>query len=80
VDILVNNAGVLRDKSFARMTDPDWDLVYGVHLRGTFKCSRAVWPHFKKQKSGRIINTCSAVGLYGNFGQTNYSAGEMFHS
>lgn len=75
VDILVNNAGVLRDKSFVRMTDADWDMVYGVHLRGTFQCSRAVWPIFKKQKSGRIINTSSAVGLYGNFGQANYSSG-----
>ncbi|KAJ3039636.1 hypothetical protein HK097_002774, partial [Rhizophlyctis rosea] len=74
IDILVNNAGILRDKSFARMTDADWDLVYRVHLRGTFKVSKAAWPYFLKQKYGRIINTTSAVGLYGNFGQANYSA------
>ncbi|KND01081.1 uncharacterized protein SPPG_04173 [Spizellomyces punctatus DAOM BR117] len=74
VDIIVNNAGILRDKSFARMTDNDWDLVQRVHLRGTYKVAKAAWPHMVKQKYGRIINTTSAVGLYGNFGQANYSA------
>ncbi|CAO3639563.1 unnamed protein product [Cunninghamella blakesleeana] len=77
VDILVNNAGILRDKSFARLTDADWDLVHKVHLRGTYKVIKAAWPHFVKQKYGRIINTASAVGLYGNFGQTNYSAAKL---
>ncbi|CAO3689822.1 unnamed protein product [Rhizopus stolonifer] len=77
VDILVNNAGILRDKSFARMTDADWDLVHKVHLRGTYKVIKAAWPHFVKQEYGRIINTASAVGLYGNFGQTNYSAAKL---
>ncbi|KAI7895141.1 uncharacterized protein EV154DRAFT_436916 [Mucor mucedo] len=77
VDIVVNNAGILRDKSFARMTDADWDLVHRVHLRGTYKVVQAAWPHFVKQKYGRIINTASAVGLYGNFGQTNYSAAKL---
>jgi multifunctional beta-oxidation protein len=77
VDIVVNNAGILRDKSFSRMTDQDWDLVQRVHLRGTFKVCKAAWPHFLKQKYGRIINTASAVGLYGNFGQANYSAGNF---
>ncbi|KAJ1541175.1 hypothetical protein HK405_010823, partial [Cladochytrium tenue] len=75
IDIVVNNAGILRDKSFARATDNDWDLIHNVHLRGTYKVAKAAWPHFVKQKYGRIINTTSAVGLYGNFGQTNYSAG-----
>ncbi|TPX53386.1 hypothetical protein PhCBS80983_g06299 [Powellomyces hirtus] len=74
VDIIVNNAGILRDKSFTRMTDNDWDLVQRVHLRGTYKVAKAAWPHMLKQKYGRIINTTSAVGLYGNFGQANYSA------
>jgi multifunctional beta-oxidation protein len=78
IDIIVNNAGILRDKSFARMTDADWNLVLRVHLRGSYKVAKAAWPHFLKQKYGRIINTASAVGLYGNFGQTNYSAGN-FH-
>lgn len=77
VDILVNNAGILRDKSFARMADADWDLVHKVHLRGTYKVIKAAWPHFVKQEYGRIINTASAVGLYGNFGQTNYSAAKL---
>ncbi|KAJ3196201.1 hypothetical protein HK101_009764 [Irineochytrium annulatum] len=74
IDIIVNNAGILRDKSFARATDADWDLVHRVHLRGTYKVAKAAWPHFLNQKYGRIINTTSAVGLYGNFGQANYSA------
>ena len=74
VDIIVNNAGIIRDKSFSRLTDQDWDLVQRVHLRGTFKVTKAAWPYFLKQKYGRIINTASAVGLYGNFGQANYSA------
>jgi multifunctional beta-oxidation protein len=70
----VNNAGILRDKSFIRCTDTDWDLVQRIHLRGTYKVCKAAWPHFLKQKYGRIINTASSVGLYGNFGQANYSA------
>jgi multifunctional beta-oxidation protein len=74
IDILVNNAGILRDKSFARLTDQDWDMVHKVHLRGSYKTAKAAWPYFNKQKFGRIINTSSAVGLYGNFGQANYSA------
>jgi multifunctional beta-oxidation protein len=76
IDIIVNNAGILRDKSFTKLTDQDWDLVYNIHLGGTFKVCQAAWPYFLKQKFGRIINTASAVGLYGNFGQTNYSAGK----
>ncbi|KAI8926957.1 hypothetical protein BC831DRAFT_454475 [Entophlyctis helioformis] len=74
IDVIVNNAGILRDKSFARMTDADWDLVHRVHLRGSYKVVKAAWPHMLKQKYGRIINTASSVGLYGNFGQANYSA------
>jgi len=75
VDILVNNAGILRDKSFARATDEDWDMVHRVHLRGTYKVTKAAWDHMMNQKFGRIVNTSSSVGLYGNFGQANYSAG-----
>lgn len=74
IDVIVNNAGILRDKSFVKMTDAEWKAVQGTHLRGTYKVSKAAWPHFMKQGYGRIINTSSAVGLYGNFGQTNYSA------
>jgi multifunctional beta-oxidation protein len=72
--VIINNAGILRDKSFAKMSDAEWKAVHGTHLRGTFKVTKAVWPHFMKQGYGRIVNTASAVGLYGNFGQTNYSA------
>ncbi|KAJ1823050.1 hypothetical protein LPJ56_003033 [Coemansia sp. RSA 2599] len=74
IDIVINNAGILRDKAFANATAQDWDLVYRVHLRGTYKVSKAAWPYFVKQKSGVIINTNSAVGMFGNFGQTNYAA------
>ncbi|KAG8978152.1 hypothetical protein FRC05_011268 [Tulasnella sp. 425] len=74
VHVLVANAGILRDKSFAAMTETEWDQVMAVHLRGTYKCAKAVWPVFQKQKYGRIITTSSGVGLYGNFGQANYSS------
>ena len=77
VTILINNAGVLRDKSFKNMSDAEWDLVQLVHLKGAFSCSKAAWPHFRSQKFGRIINTASAAGLYGNVGQANYSAAKM---
>jgi multifunctional beta-oxidation protein len=73
IDILINNAGILRDVSFKNMKDEDWDLVFKVHVKGAYKCARAAWPHFRKQKYGRVINTASAAGLFGNFGQTNYS-------
>ena len=64
--VIVNNAGILRDKSFAGANEKDWNLVMNVHLRGTYKVCKAAWPIFSKQKYGRIINTTSAVGLYGN--------------
>lgn len=72
VDILINNAGILRDRSFARTSDTDWDLVHKVHLKGAFAVSRAAWPHMKKQNYGRIVMTSSVAGIYGNFGQANY--------
>ncbi|KAL8279302.1 hypothetical protein RQP46_008339 [Phenoliferia psychrophenolica] len=71
--IIVCNAGILRDKSFLAMTDAEWDAVYKVHLRGTYSVCHAAWPIFQKQKYGRIITTTSSVGIYGNFGQANYS-------
>ena len=73
IDILLNNAGILRDVSFKNMTDADWDLIIKVHVKGAYKCARAAWPHFRKQKYGRVINTASAAGLFGSFGQCNYS-------
>jgi NAD(P)-dependent dehydrogenase (short-subunit alcohol dehydrogenase family) len=75
VDILVNNAGVLRDKTFLNMSDADWNLVFDVHMKGTYYCAQAVCRQLKVQNSGgRIINTTSVSGLMGNFGQANYSA------
>jgi multifunctional beta-oxidation protein len=73
VHVLIANAGILRDKSFQAMSPAEWDAVIAVHLKGTYKCIKAVWPIFQKQKYGRIITTASGVGLYGNFGQANYS-------
>ncbi|KAK9895846.1 putative multifunctional beta-oxidation protein [Cystobasidium minutum MCA 4210] len=77
VDVLINNAGILRDKSFKGMTEQDFDLIQQVHVKGSFACAKACWPIFRKQKYGRVINTASAAGLYGNFGQANYSAAKM---
>ena len=74
VDILINNAGILRDKSFSKMTPQDFGLVIDVHLKGSFNCSKAVWDIMKAQEYGRIVMTTSSSGLYGNFGQANYSA------
>lgn len=59
------------------MKDQDWDLIIAVHVTGAYKCSKAAWPHFRKQKYGRIINTASAAGLFGSFGQCNYSAAKL---
>ncbi|CAD8066330.1 unnamed protein product [Paramecium primaurelia] len=77
IDILINNAGILRDVSFEKMKDEDWDLIYRVHLKGTYSCTKAAWPYMREQKYGRIINTSSASGVYGVFGQTNYCAAKM---
>jgi len=74
IDIVVNNAGILRDTSFLKMQDKDWDLIYRVHLKGSYSVTKAAWPHMRDQGYGRIIMTASAAGIYGNFGQANYSA------
>jgi NAD(P)-dependent dehydrogenase (short-subunit alcohol dehydrogenase family) len=75
VDVLVNNAGILRDKSFANMTEELWDVVVAVHLKGTFCVTLPVYRHMKERgQGGVIINTSSTSGLNGNFGQTNYGA------
>ena len=73
VDVVVNNAGILRDSSFAKMTDEDWDLIYRVHALGAYKVTKAAWPVMLEQGYGRIVNTASAAGIYGNFGQANYA-------
>ena len=77
VDILINNAGILRDKSFNNMTPELFDPVMAVHLNGTVWTTQAAWGIMREQKFGRIINTSSAAGLFGNFGQTNYGAAKM---
>lgn len=77
VDILVNNAGILRDKSFSKMGADDFRVVLDVHLMGAFNCTKAVWEIMKAQEYGRIINTTSSSGLFGNFGQSNYGAAKM---
>ncbi len=77
IDILVNNAGILRDKSFAKMSLDDFRLVVDVHLMGSVICTKAVWDCMREQRHGRIVMTTSSSGLYGNFGQANYSAAKM---
>lgn len=74
IDILINNAGITRDKLLLRMTPEDFDAVLDVNLRGAFLCSRYAMPHLIRQRSGRIINVSSVVGLSGNPGQANYAA------
>jgi (3R)-3-hydroxyacyl-CoA dehydrogenase / 3a,7a,12a-trihydroxy-5b-cholest-24-enoyl-CoA hydratase / enoyl-CoA hydratase 2 len=77
VDIVVNNAGILRDTTFHKMTDEDWELIYRVHVRGSYKVTHAAWPHMREQGYGRVIMTASAAGIYGNFGQTNYAMAKL---
>jgi 3-oxoacyl-[acyl-carrier protein] reductase len=83
VDVVVNNAGIVRDAQLvkvkdsqvvATMTDEQWEAVIGVNLRGVFNCTRAVVPHMIAAGGGVVLSTSSVVGLYGNFGQTNYVA------
>src|SRR5213594_1983853 len=74
VDILVNNAGVTRDQLLMRMSDEDWDAVLDTNLKGAFHFTKALTRAFLKQRSGRIINISSIIGLTGNAGQTNYAA------
>jgi 3-hydroxyacyl-CoA dehydrogenase/3a,7a,12a-trihydroxy-5b-cholest-24-enoyl-CoA hydratase len=77
IDVVVNNAGVLRDVSFAKMTDADWDIIYRVHLLGSMRVTRAAWPHMRQAGFGRVVMTTSVAGIYGNFGQANYSAAKL---
>jgi len=77
LDILINNAGILRDKSFKNMTPDLFDTVIAVHLRGSFLVSNAAWPHLRDNGYGRIVNTSSPAGIYGNFGQANYATAKM---
>ena len=77
VDIVINNAGILRDKSFVKMTSENWQSVLNVHLNGAYNVTRPAFKVMKENNYGRIIMTTSAAGLYGNFGQTNYSSAKL---
>jgi len=77
VDIVINNAGILRDVSFHKISDKDWDLIHLVHVKGAYSVTKAAWPYFKEQNFGRVVMTTSAAGIYGNFGQANYSAAKL---
>lgn len=83
IDVLINNAGITRDGLFVKykdgavvsqLSEEAWDMVINVNLKGVFNCAQAVIPTMIEQKSGVILNASSIVGLYGNFGQTNYAA------
>ena len=77
VDVLVNNAGILRDRSFAKMSEEEMTLVLDVHLRGAFYVSQPAFIAMKKNSYGRFVHTASAAGVFGNFGQANYGAAKM---
>lgn len=77
VDILINNAGILRDKSFLKMREEDWDQVIAVHLKGAFCVTQPAVKVMRENGYGRVVFTASTSGLYGNFGQTNYGAAKM---
>jgi 3-oxoacyl-[acyl-carrier protein] reductase len=77
IDILVNNAGITIDARFQKMTDDQFDRVIDVNLKGTYNCAQAVLDTMLKQGSGVILNASSVVGIYGNFGQTNYAASKF---
>ncbi len=77
IDVVINNAGILRDVSFHKMSLDDWDLIYRVHVYGSFRVTHAAWPHMRKQGYGRVVMTASAAGIYGNFGQANYSMAKL---
>jgi len=77
VDILINNAGILRDRTFLKMSEEDWDQVINVHLKGAFCVTQPALKIMKEKNYGRIVFTSSFSGLYGIFGQTNYSAAKM---
>lgn len=77
VDILVNNAGILRDRTFAKVSLEDFRAVVDVHFWGGVNCTKAVWEQMREQQYGRVVMTTSSSGLYGNFGQSAYSAAKM---
>jgi 3-oxoacyl-[acyl-carrier protein] reductase len=74
IDVLINNAGITKDARLINMTEEQFDAVIDVNLKGVFNCTQAVVPHMLKAGKGSIVSASSVVGLYGNFGQTNYAA------
>ncbi|WP_432665138.1 3-oxoacyl-[acyl-carrier-protein] reductase [Wukongibacter baidiensis] len=74
IDILINNAGITRDTLLIRMKDDDWDKVIDINLKGTFLCTKLIAKKMMKQRSGKIVNITSVVGVMGNAGQANYAA------
>jgi 3-oxoacyl-[acyl-carrier protein] reductase len=74
IDVLINNAGITKDARLVNMTEEQFDAVIDVNLKGVFNCTQAVVPHMLKAGKGSIVSASSVVGLYGNFGQTNYAA------
>jgi NAD(P)-dependent dehydrogenase (short-subunit alcohol dehydrogenase family) len=77
IDIIINNAGILRDTSFKNLGPEHLEPVLDVHLKGAFYVTQPAWEHLREQDSGRIVNTASGAGIFGNFGQTNYGAAKM---
>ena len=77
IDCLVNNAGIVRDARMVNMTDEQFDSVIDVNLKGTYNCAKSVFPHMMERQSGVVLNASSIVGIYGNFGQTNYAASKF---
>ena len=77
IDVLVNNAGIVEDAQLIKMTEEQFDRVLEVNLKGTYNCTKAVAEIMVEQKSGVILNASSIVGVYGNFGQTNYAASKF---
>jgi len=77
IDVLVNNAGIVADAQLKKMTDEQFDKVIDVNLKGTFNCTRAVVDAMIERKAGVILNASSIVGIYGNFGQSNYAASKF---
>lgn len=77
IDILINNAGILRDKTFTKMDEENWDAVMNVHLKGAYFVTRPAFENMKSNGYGRIVMTTSGAGLFGNFGQSNYASAKM---
>ena len=74
VDVVVTNAGILRDKAMHNISEEDWDIIFDVHMKGTYAILHHVWPVCSQQGYGRVVLTSSSSGIWGNFGQANYGA------